>query len=158
RGERGAYQRRVPKKFQSAGRALEPPHLSWSQHFTYCSIGAPMEHPEPARPVDDAAIYAIERPDKKLLRYYAIRSLLAGLGFPFLLVYSYFRYHTMRYHFDEQGVKMSWGILFRREINLTYARIQDIHLSSNIVERWLGLARIQVQTASGSSGAEMIIE
>jgi putative membrane protein len=117
-----------------------------------------MELPEPARPVDDAAIYAIERPDKRLLPYYCLRSLVAGLGFPFLLVYSYFRYHTMRYHFDEQGVKMSWGILFRREINLTYARIQDIHLSSNFVERWFGLARIRVQTASGSSGAEMTIE
>jgi putative membrane protein len=53
---------------------------------------------------------------------------------------------------------MRWGILFRREISLTYARIQDIHLRSNIVERWLGLARIEVQTASGSSGAEMTLE
>jgi putative membrane protein len=46
---------------------------------------------------------------------------------------------------------MRWGILFRREISLTYARIQDIQLSSNLVERWLGLAKIQLQTASGSS-------
>ena len=53
---------------------------------------------------------------------------------------------------------MRWGILFRREIILNYARIQDIHLSSNIVERWLGLARVQIQTASGSSSAEMTIE
>ncbi len=53
---------------------------------------------------------------------------------------------------------MRWGILFRREINLTYARIQDIHLVSNVVERWLGLARINIQTASGSSKAEMTIE
>lgn len=53
---------------------------------------------------------------------------------------------------------MRWGILFRREINLTYARIQDIHLRSNVVERWLNLARIEVQTASGSSGAEMTLE
>jgi putative membrane protein len=53
---------------------------------------------------------------------------------------------------------MSWGILFRREINLTYARIQDIHLRSNVVERWLDLARVEVQTASGSSTAEMTLE
>ena len=53
---------------------------------------------------------------------------------------------------------MRWGILFRREISLTYSRIQDIHLSSNILERWLGLAKVQVQTASGSSKAEMTIE
>ena len=53
---------------------------------------------------------------------------------------------------------MSWGILFRREINLTYARIQDIHLVSNMFERWLGLARIKIQTASGSAKAEMTVE
>jgi putative membrane protein len=64
----------------------------------------------------------------------------------------------MRYSFDEEGISMRWGILFRREITLTYARIQDIHLTSNVVERWLRLARIQVQTASASAAAEMTIE
>jgi putative membrane protein len=53
---------------------------------------------------------------------------------------------------------MSWGILFRREIIVNYARIQDIHLRSNVVERWLGHARILVQTAAGNSSAEMTIE
>ena len=105
-----------------------------------------------------AAVYATDRPHPKLFPYYVLLSFVAGPGMPFYLAYLYFRYHSMRYRFDEQGVSMSWGILFRREINLTYARIQDIHLTSNLVERWLGLARIQVQTASGSSGAEMTIE
>jgi putative membrane protein len=53
---------------------------------------------------------------------------------------------------------MKVGILFRTEVNLTYARIQDIHLHSNFIQRWLGLANVQIQTASGSSGAELIIE
>jgi len=110
------------------------------------------------KPVDEALVFAIEHPDRKLWTYYILASVLAGPGFPFVLVYNYFRYHTMRYRFDAEGVSMSWGILFRREIHLTYARIQDIHLTSNIVERWLGLARIQIQTASGSSGAELTIE
>jgi uncharacterized membrane protein YdbT with pleckstrin-like domain len=109
-------------------------------------------------PVDDAAIYAIERPHARLWTYYLITSVAAGPGLPILLLIRYFRFHSLRYRFDEQGVSMSWGVLFRRQINLTYARIQDIHLSSNIVERWLGLARIQVQTASGNAGAEMTIE
>src|SRR5436190_8117995 len=75
-----------------------------------------------------------------------------------MLPYLYFRYHTLRYSFDLEGVKMSWGILFRREINLTYSRIQDIHLSSGFIQRWLRLADIQIQTASGSASAEMTIE
>lgn len=104
------------------------------------------------------AIFAIERPDSSLMSYYVLASLVAGPFFPFVLVPLYFRYHTMRYRFSDEGVSMRWGILFRKEINLTFARIQDIHLTSNFVERWLGLARIQIQTASGSAKAEMTIE
>lgn len=103
-------------------------------------------------------IFRIERPDQSLLSYYVLASLMAGPFFPFVLVPLYFRYHTMRYRFSDEGVSMRWGILFRKEINLTFARIQDIHLTSNFVERWLGLARIQIQTASGSAKAEMVIE
>ncbi len=109
-------------------------------------------------PVDQAAISAIEQPHAKLMTYYALRCLLTGPLFPILIVPNYFRYHTLRYRFDEEGISMRWGILFRREVILNYSRIQDIHLSSNFVERWLGLARIQIQTASGSATPEMTIE
>lgn len=107
---------------------------------------------------DEAAILALERPDKSLLTYYLLSALVIPPLFPILGTYLYFRYHTMRYKFTDEGISMSWGILFRRQIIINYARIQDIHLRSNVVERWLGLARILVQTASGSSSAEMTIE
>jgi putative membrane protein len=98
------------------------------------------------------------QPTKSLLHYYALSSLLAGPFFFIPLIPLYFRYHTLRYQIDDEGITTRWGILFRREISLTYARIQDIHLSSNLLERWLGIAKIQVQTASGSSSAEMMLE
>jgi uncharacterized protein len=103
-------------------------------------------------------VLSIHRPSPELMKYYVFASLLAGPFFFVPLVYLYFRYHTMRYTFDAQGISMRWGILFQREITLTYARIQDIHLTSNILERWLRLARIQIQTASASSSAEMTLE
>src|SRR5688572_14995282 len=103
-------------------------------------------------------VFAIERPSPALFKYYVLTSLLAGPMFFVPLIYLYFRYHTMQYSFDDEGISMKWGILFRREIMLTYARIQDIHLTSNIIERWLRLARIQIQTASASASAEMTIE
>jgi putative membrane protein len=105
-----------------------------------------------------ADVFKIERPAPALMKYYLLVCLLTGPLFVIFIVPCYFRYHTLRYRFDREGISMRWGILFRREINLTYTRIQDIHLTSNIIERWLGLARIQVQTASGSSSAEMTIE
>lgn len=113
---------------------------------------------ETPHPVSESELFAISRPAPVLLTYYAVSSLLLGPFFFFALIPMYFRYHTLRYRFDSEGISMRWGILFRREINLTYARIQDIHLRSNLLERWLGLARIEVQTASGSSGAEMTLE
>jgi len=103
-------------------------------------------------------IHDIERPDPALMTYYLLVCLLTGPLFPIFIIPSYFRYHTLRYRFDDDGISMRWGILFRREIHLTYTRIQDIHLTSNLIERWLGLAKIQVQTASGTSSAEMTIE
>lgn len=97
-------------------------------------------------------------PDRALLTYGLLSSLVLGPAFIVGMIYQYFRYHTLRYEIDEQGITMRWGILFRREVSLTFARIQDIQLSSNLVERWLGLAKIQLQTASGSSAAEMTVE
>jgi putative membrane protein len=92
------------------------------------------------------------------MKYYIVRSLYWGPLIIIGLLYHLFRYQTLHYHFDDEGVTMGWGVLFRREINLTYSRIQDIHLTSNIIERYLGLARVHIQTASGRAGAEMVIE
>src|SRR5262245_43048196 len=85
-------------------------------------------------------------------------ALLTGPGFIVLFLPMFFKYETLRYRFDDEGMSMSWGILYRREIYLTYRRIQDIHLTRNIIQRWLGLATVTIQTASGSTGPEMSIE
>lgn len=108
--------------------------------------------------LSEREVLALERPEPGLMTYYVLKAFVAGPFFFIPLVVLYFRYHTLRYRFDEEGISMRWGALFRREIHLTYSRIQDIHLVSNAVERWLGLARIEIQTASGSAKAEMTIE
>ncbi len=102
-------------------------------------------------------IYDITRPHQKLLTLYTLRSLLTTVLFPIIFLRLYFKYHTLKYRFDGEGIAMSWGLLWRKEINLTYARIQDIHVSRGLLERWLGLATVQIQTASGSGSAEMSI-
>ncbi len=102
-------------------------------------------------------IAAITRPVDSLMSYYVLKALATTFGFPVVIVLLYFRFHTMKYVFSDEGIRMSWGILFRHEILLNYARIQDIHLRSNAVERALGLARIEIQTASGGN-SEMTLE
>lgn len=101
---------------------------------------------------------AIARPDPSLQTYYLICSLFMGPFFFIPYIPLYFKYITLKYKFDDEGVSMSWGILFRKEVVLTYRRIQDIHLTRNIIQRWMGLATVAIQTASGNANAEMSIE
>lgn len=107
---------------------------------------------------DEKAILSITRPKDSLLTYYMLVALTSLIAAPFLGVYLFFRFHTMRYRFDAEGISMSWGILFHHEIVLNYSRIQDIQLRSNFVERLLGLAQIEVQTAGGGAGEQMTLE
>lgn len=103
-------------------------------------------------------IFAITRPHKKLMTLYFLRSLILGPLFPLPLIPLFFRYETLKFRFDKEGVSVSWGLLWKRETYVPYARIQDIHLSRGLLERWMGLATIEVQTAAGSSMAELTIE
>jgi putative membrane protein len=105
-----------------------------------------------------AEIATIEVPSPQLLTYYVLKAIATTVAFPVTMTLFYFRYHTMRYRFDAEGIHMRWGVLMRHEIMLNYSRIQDIQLRSNVIERWLGLARIEIQTASGSAGSEMVLE
>ncbi|HEU0119053.1 MAG TPA: PH domain-containing protein [Bryobacteraceae bacterium] len=105
-----------------------------------------------------AKLEGITRPVESLMTYYVCQALTTLPAFPITLLVLFFRYHTMRYQFSNEGIRMSWGIIFRNEVMLNYARIQDIHLKSNAVERYLGLARIEIQTASGSSNSVMTLE
>lgn len=109
-------------------------------------------NPEPFDPS------SITRPVDALLVYYFFVSLCALIAFPVAFVPLYIRFSTMRYRFDDNGVSMCWGYFFRKEVYLTYRRLQDIHVTRNILERWMGLAKVSVQTASGTSGATMKIE
>jgi uncharacterized protein len=104
-------------------------------------------------PVDATQVQAITRPDPQLWTLYLIYSLLANVAFPVAILPYYFLYRTLRYRFDDDGVAVSHGLFWRRETYLTYARIQDIHVTRNIFERWLGIGTVKIQTASGSAAA-----
>lgn len=108
--------------------------------------------------LDDGRLLALTRPHANLLLLYGLYSLASLCLAPIVFVPLYFKYHTLRYRLDEEGISASWGILFRREVHLTYKRIQDIHVTRNLLERWLGIATVQIQTAAGSSSAELSLE
>jgi putative membrane protein len=105
----------------------------------------------------DDRILAIKRPAKALLWHYLVMSFAGFCAMPFVFLPLLFKYETLEYAFDQKGVRMKWGYFFRREIFLTYGRIQDIHVTSGLIERWLGLGTVAVQTASGAAGETLSI-
>lgn len=115
-----------------------------------------MHHDDDAHlaPVDDATIFALTRPDNNLLPLFIIYAVMSTVAFPLVMPYLYFRFRTLRYRFDNEGLAVSYGLLWRRESYLTYARIQDIHVTRNLFERWLGIGTVKIQTASGSVQAQ----
>ena len=106
----------------------------------------------------DADILKLERPDPLLLHYFLWRSLLWGPLFPIPALLRFFFYRSLRYRFENDRLTMSWGHLRLREVSLLYERVQDIHLRRNPLERYLGLARIEIQTASGDAKAEIAVQ
>ena len=101
---------------------------------------------------------AITRPHERLLTYYLIVSLLTLLAFPITFIPLYIKYRTLRYRFDDEGVWRRQGLLWRKEVNVAFLRIQDIHLTSGLIQRWLGLATVSIQTAAGTATPEVSID
>jgi len=92
------------------------------------------------------------------MTYYVIVAVLTLLAFPITVTVLYIRYRTLRYRFDDEGVWRRQGLLWRREVNVSYRRIQDIHLTNGIIQRWLGLATVSIQTAAGSATPQVTID
>jgi uncharacterized membrane protein YdbT with pleckstrin-like domain len=108
-----------------------------------------------SRPFDPSAI---TRPDERLMKYYVVVALLSLFAFPVTLFVLWIKYRTLRYRFDNEGVWRRQGLLWRSEVNITYRRIQDIHLTNGLLQRWFGLASVSIQTAAGSASPAIEIE
>jgi putative membrane protein len=100
----------------------------------------------------------ITRPHPRLMTYYVWLSIFSLLAFPVTLVALWIRYRTMEFRFDDEGIWKRQGLLWRREVNVAYRRIQDIHLTNGILQRWLGLATVSIQTAAGAANPEVTID
>ena len=92
------------------------------------------------------------------MTYYWVVAAMTLLAFPVTIIPLWIKYRTLRYRFDDEGIWRAQGILWRREVNVAYRRIQDIHLTSGLLQRWLGLATVSIQTAAGSANPEVTIE
>lgn len=58
------------------------------------------------------------------------------------------RYERWRWRMTDQALELEHGVVFRQVRALPYFRIQHIDVDHGPLDRWLGLARLEVHTAS----------
>lgn len=73
-----------------------------------------------------------------------------ALIFAFALLFTAIRYLTLRYRITDGDLIVSEGLVFRRVRTVPVRRIQNIDLNQNILHRWLKVAEVRIETASGS--------
>ncbi len=81
-------------------------------------------------------IYDITRPHHKLLTLYTLRSLLTTVLFPIIFLRLYFKYHTLKYRFDGEGIAMSWAWKISPEPKMSLSGWRFTRSRKN--SHWLG--------------------
>lgn len=54
---------------------------------------------------------------------------------------------------DENGFNTEYGIIHKRSVSLTFKQIQNVNILRSLLDRMLGIAKLEVETA-GSSGVK----
>ena len=82
---------------------------------------------------------------------------VAGVGllvlawFVVALVYQLIYYRRFEYELTDDSLDIASGVVSRRNREIPVRRIQNVDVSRNVVQRLFGLARINLETAGGSS-------
>ena len=63
-----------------------------------------------------------------------------------------------QYEFGEKNIILKQGIISKSERHIFYGRIQNISLSQDFVDKFLGIASLLIETASDSGGAKLLTE
>jgi len=58
-------------------------------------------------------------------------------------------YEMRWYIVTDRSLRIRTGVLWLREMTMTFANIQGIRVNANPIERWLGLANVEVESAGG---------
>lgn len=66
-------------------------------------------------------------------------------------IYARMSYNRWFYEFNEDGLKLERGIIWKRYSNVPYQRIQNVDLHRGIIARMFGFTSIMIQTAGYSS-------
>ncbi|MEA4925362.1 MAG: PH domain-containing protein [Syntrophomonadaceae bacterium] len=83
------------------------------------------------------------------------------VGIPLLLAFFviYGILYWLRYVFYISGseLRLEYGVLIRKQRYIPFERIQTVQISAGVVQRLLGLVKVQVETAGGGDKAEFVL-
>lgn len=73
---------------------------------------------------------------------------ILGVG---AIVYETLRYRVFAYELDDTTLNIDSGVLFRREREIPLGRIQNVDMTRSILQRFLGITGVDIETAGGRS-------
>jgi putative membrane protein len=90
--------------------------------------------------------------DKKFVVFVFFLFTMIFIALPWYL-WTHLEYISFTYELAENELIIRYGILTRHTIVIPYVRIQNINSTRTIIERLLGLATLQIETAGTNVGA-----
>lgn len=77
-----------------------------------------------------------------------------------VLFVAYTIMYWLRYVFyiSGQELRVEYGVLVRKKRYIPFERIQTVQMSAGVLQRLLGLVKVQIETAGGGSKAEFVLD
>lgn len=69
----------------------------------------------------------------------------------FCLLAALISYNNFYFAIDEHGFEKDYGVFFKRHVSIPYEQIANVNTSRTLVDRFLGIARLDVETAGSAS-------
>ncbi len=73
------------------------------------------------------------------------------------IVYMIFYWLRFVFYVQDNELRLEYGVLVRKKRYISFERIQTVQVSAGVIQRILGLVKLQIETAGGGNKAELIL-
>ncbi|CAN5523861.1 hypothetical protein BH10ACT1_BH10ACT1_07130 [soil metagenome] len=80
---------------------------------------------------------------------------VAGVGLACVVLLPPATYRRWRYAVTEDGVELRHGVLLRHESSIPHFRVQHIDVQQGPLDRWRGIVKLSISTASPATDATL---
>jgi len=85
--------------------------------------------------------------------WYLAPSALLVIVVPLRIWYVAAAYRSWRYRFGPDALHLEHGVFWRASSSMPYHRLQQVDVAQGPVERWLGMATVQLRSAAATTDA-----